>query len=153
MGKRKNFHWKPTPKRTPISKGKRIKVFNGNDWKCWYCGIGLIHPDNVDWSKAYENPHAPVVDHIVPAIHGGLDDIENLRSSCWRCNQHKHSKTVEEYRDYLTIKFNPMYQCQRHLLAALFAHETPFDQAIQDAIDWLGSHIKPVVFYGELNRD
>jgi 5-methylcytosine-specific restriction endonuclease McrA len=39
---------------------------------------------------------ADTVDHIIPKAHGGPDIIENLRASCWMCNQRKGVRVVSD---------------------------------------------------------
>lgn len=33
-------------------------------------------------------------DHVVPASHGGSDDVINLRGSCFACNNRKSNKVM-----------------------------------------------------------
>ena len=53
-----------------------------------------------------------VVDHIIPQILGGSDDLENLCACCYRCNEFKGARTAG--RDPLTNElvrlFNPRTQ-------------------------------------------
>lgn len=66
-------------KRKNLSKKIRFEVFKRDSFTCQYCG-----------SKA---PDAILeVDHIVPVIEGGTNDILNLITSCRDCNRGK-SKT------------------------------------------------------------
>ena len=51
--------------------------------KCIYCGA--------DCSEKY------TIDHKVPLIRGGDNDIENLALCCKKCNSSKHDKTDIEY--------------------------------------------------------
>jgi hypothetical protein len=37
------------------------------------------------------------VDHIIPVVRGGGDEIENLAPACERCNKRKGSKTASEF--------------------------------------------------------
>jgi hypothetical protein len=62
-----------TQKRKNISKRVRFEVFKRDTFKCQYCGA---HP-----------PAALLhVDHIVAVANGGLNDMDNLVTSCDSCN-------------------------------------------------------------------
>ena len=76
------------------SKGwKKISlfVFNRDDFTCSYCGErgGILE-----------------VDHIIAFSKGGSDSLENLTTSCRRCNRSKRDKSVKEF---LKILKNPSY--------------------------------------------
>lgn len=57
-------------------------IFSRDDYICQYCGSvgGILE-----------------VDHIIPFSKGGSDDIDNLTTSCRRCNRQKKDKPVEEF--------------------------------------------------------
>lgn len=61
---------------------RRLAVFYRDNYTCIYCGI------RVD---------APHCDHVFPRSRGGSDEIENLATSCPRCNISKNDKTLEEW--------------------------------------------------------
>jgi 5-methylcytosine-specific restriction endonuclease McrA len=44
------------------------------------------------------------LEHIVPLIKGGANNIENLAVACRSCNSSKGSKTLLEFKEYLEIK-------------------------------------------------
>ena len=60
-------------KRKSIGTKKRFDVFARDSYTCQYCG---------------RNPPEVMlhVDHIIPVVKGGTDDMENLRTSCSQCN-------------------------------------------------------------------
>lgn len=58
------------------------KVFKRDNYTCSYCG-------NVGGSLE--------ADHIIPFSKGGDDTLENLTTSCQKCNRQKIDKTVSEY--------------------------------------------------------
>jgi len=69
----------------PVEWSKRRKVvFERDDFTCVYCG---------------KRGDCLEVDHKIPFIKGGSDEIENLVTSCVRCNRQKRDKTYEEYRE------------------------------------------------------
>lgn len=57
-------------------------VFQRDDYTCRYCGKkgGILE-----------------LDHIVPSSKGGTDNLDNLATSCRRCNRQKRDKSVEEF--------------------------------------------------------
>jgi 5-methylcytosine-specific restriction enzyme A len=64
------------------------------DWKalltrfncrCAYCGQALTETNRS-------------LDHSIPLIRGGTNDLSNLVPSCLRCNQRKNRLTAEEFR-------------------------------------------------------
>lgn len=59
-----------------LSKRLRFEVFKRDDFTCQYCGA---HPPQVVLE----------VDHIFPVALGGLDEIDNLITSCFPCNRGK----------------------------------------------------------------
>lgn len=63
---------------------KRIgkQVFERDHYTCKYCGQvgGKLE-----------------VDHMIPIVRGGTNDVTNLATSCRHCNRQKHDKTVSEF--------------------------------------------------------
>lgn len=85
-------------KEMALSKRIRFEVFKRDGFKCQYCGN-----------------HPPVVilevDHIQPKSKEGLDDINNLITSCFDCNRGKSNieltqipKTLIENRELIEEK-------------------------------------------------
>lgn len=68
----------PRIKRTPISKTVRFEVFKRDGFQCGYCGKS---PPEVCLE----------VDHVDPKSKGGVDDINNLITSCFDCNRGKRA--------------------------------------------------------------
>ena len=86
-------------KRKKIAKGVRRRVYESDNWSCWFCGV-TIRPQT---QSQTDGTHAPVaedgtwleLDHIVPHSTGGLDTVDNLRAACTRCNKLKSDSTHE----------------------------------------------------------
>lgn len=57
-----------------ISPNRHRAILAAHGGVCHYCG----------------SPHAHQVDHIVPRIDGGSDDLGNLIAACLPCNLRKH---------------------------------------------------------------
>lgn len=67
------------------SAAERKKIWENSEKQCRYCGIFLESP-------AGDIMH---VDHIVPVIAGGGDDLDNLAAACVTCNLKKNAKSEE----------------------------------------------------------
>ncbi|MCB0096314.1 MAG: HNH endonuclease [Caldilineaceae bacterium] len=48
-------------------------------YACGYCGVTEIDAGS-----------ELTVDHFMPRVAGGGDDLDNLVYACWKCNQYKH---------------------------------------------------------------
>ena len=68
----------------------KSKIFFKTNGYCAYCGGGL--DPFIHWE----------VEHVVPRSRGGTDEISNLVPSCRWCNRRKRSKSLDEFREYLT---------------------------------------------------
>lgn len=64
---------------------RRRMVFKRDNYTCVYCGAKGV---------AFE------VDHKKPFIKGGNDEIDNLATSCIKCNRQKKDKTYEEFLEW-----------------------------------------------------
>ena len=62
-----------------MSPNTRARVRERAGHRCEYC---LVHQEDSPLAALY-------VEHIVPKIHGGTDDLENLALACMDCNLHK----------------------------------------------------------------
>jgi 5-methylcytosine-specific restriction endonuclease McrA len=69
------------------SAAERKKIWTNSEKRCRYCGQFLD-------SYTGDVMH---VDHIVPVVAGGGDDIENLAASCATCNLKKNAKSEERF--------------------------------------------------------
>jgi hypothetical protein len=66
-----------------VSTRIRFEVFKRDRFTCAYCGK---HPPDVLLE----------VDHVIPRAAGGSDDIENLVTACWECNNGKSDRLLDE---------------------------------------------------------
>ena len=91
------------------NRNKKIIFSSEEEYHCCYCGIKLIK----DKSNR-KNPDMITIDHKVARNDGGRNSMDNLATSCSRCNNLKGSnysydefksivKTVED-RNYLYLK-------------------------------------------------
>lgn len=80
----------------------RKYLFQKHDGCCWYCGRELEFGNT---KKIVYKANLFVIEHQIPRIRGGADNIENLVAACFTCNRRKGSQTVEEYRQALWLEF------------------------------------------------
>lgn len=78
-------------KRKAISKKTRFEVFKRDGFACQYCGA---HPPAVILH----------LDHIHPVSQGGLNDEDNLVTSCESCNQGKSDRSLSDIPQSLQEK-------------------------------------------------
>lgn len=76
-------------KREPIARELRAEVWAKSKGHCWYCG---------DLTNPFENFH---VDHVLPVIDGGTNEIDNLVPCCQTCNSRKRDRPVTALRSYM----------------------------------------------------
>ncbi|MGB8700781.1 MAG: HNH endonuclease signature motif containing protein [Thermosynechococcaceae cyanobacterium] len=84
-----------------ISAQLRQQIIAAADYRCEYCK-----------SSARLTGTPLVMEHILPRSLGGVDDLENLAASCYRCNEFKGAKThsIDPDTDRLIELFNPRMQ-------------------------------------------
>lgn len=61
-------------------------------FNCFYCGVSLV-----SLVSQPGHPHQITIDHVVPLSKGGADELVNMISACWECNQAKGAKSLEEF--------------------------------------------------------
>jgi hypothetical protein len=79
-------------KRVGLSKKLRYEVFKKDNFKCVYCG-----------AKPSDEGVILEVDHVLPVFEGGTNDIENLVTSCKKCNIGK-GKTKLSDKNFSSLK-------------------------------------------------
>jgi len=70
-----------------VSPTKKSDVFAKTDGHCAYCG------DIIDPFKGWS------IDHAIPQVQGGSNELSNLFPSCRSCNSSKKDRNVREYND------------------------------------------------------
>jgi len=69
------------------------KIYNRDNYTCFYCGIRVV-PGHPDWK------FTPIeIDHVIPLSKGGENTEENLVCSCRKCNRSKGSKIIQRHAD------------------------------------------------------
>lgn len=78
--------------RTKIGSGRRTItfLFERDNGRCFWCGFRLRLEDCGDQS----NPKMPTKDHILPRVHGGTGNVNNLVLSCQDCNCKKGDRPI-----------------------------------------------------------
>ena len=84
-----------------ISIEKRVEVYDMYGGRCAYCGFDLhVGGDNND-------PFLATVDHIVPQVDGGTDDMNNLVPACKLCNHIKDHMSLDVFRSCIRLERIP----------------------------------------------
>lgn len=78
--------------RKSLSKKIRFEVFKRDMFKCQYCGKSPIKDSDVVLE----------VDHIVPVVDGGSNEMINLITSCWDCNRGKGARKLDDRQIIVT---------------------------------------------------
>jgi 5-methylcytosine-specific restriction endonuclease McrA len=101
-------------KRKRISETTRQIIFARDRWTCQYCGK---QPDHFIIDIRKGRPYIiPVesnnkwfeIDHIVPVKVKDNVELNNLITSCWKCNSVKSSRIYKVSKNFPLIK---LYKC------------------------------------------
>lgn len=67
----------------------RQKVYDRDGLKCRYCGVLCV----IWVGPPFWRPPAPqnmaTIDHVIPRVKGGGNNLENLATACRKCNHAK----------------------------------------------------------------
>lgn len=77
------------PARKPTGTGRLAKVrslIERDGLTCFYCEHELLDPDKSDLDQSQ---WWPTLDHLLPRVAGGSNDLDNLVLACKTCNQRK----------------------------------------------------------------
>jgi 5-methylcytosine-specific restriction endonuclease McrA len=88
----------------PFSKSKRRRIWLKTDGGCYYCGVDLhaLHSEGETIKRPRRGFQFMCLDHDLPKSRGGTNADENLVPSCRSCNSQKGTKTIAEYRAWLS---------------------------------------------------
>lgn len=104
-------------------------IWDKTNGKCWYCGKDLIMRKGLPSNGTHTGNNLFVIEHVDGSIR---DDINNLLPACNGCNASKGSKSLEEFRDKLSL-------------------DIYFSKSQLEYLKSIGIEIprKKIVFYGE----
>lgn len=69
----------------------RQGIFRRDGWRCRYCGLEVL-------TGVHDgHPRLATLDHYLPRCRGGTGHVENLVTSCLRCNQEKNDMLPDVY--------------------------------------------------------
>jgi 5-methylcytosine-specific restriction endonuclease McrA len=75
--------------RIPIPREVRKYVFERDRYQCQSCGKTQLEAQLT-------------IDHIIPLALGGQNDISNLQTLCWTCNQQKKHHLDPRFRRHFS---------------------------------------------------
>lgn len=73
----------PPKDRLAVKPNKRFRVLERDGFKCVYCGV-------------HASDAVLQVDHVMPVVRGGTNDLSNLVTACVTCNIGKHARELQE---------------------------------------------------------
>lgn len=115
-----------------VNKRRRFEVFHRDGFTCRYCGR---KPPEVVLE----------VDHIVAVANGGGDEIENLATACFDCNNGKSATPLAEKPESVEERMSRRREALEQVQAynEFVAHERQVIQEIAEAVGvyWF-NHIK-----------
>ena len=119
-------------KRKPISQSLRFDVLEKDNFACQYCG-----------AKATDDNVLLEIDHIVPVSQGGGNNIENLTTSCKKCNMGKGVKKLGA-KKRLTLRQKEIRELEqkREQLEAYIKSRLNKTEEIKPLIDYINHIIK-----------
>jgi 5-methylcytosine-specific restriction endonuclease McrA len=84
--------------RNTTTRDRHRKVIARTKPPCGICG------EPIDYTLIYPHPKSFVVDHIVPLVLGGPDELSNKQAACADCNWKKAGRPeqVEAPRTFIT---------------------------------------------------
>lgn len=107
--------------RKAASKRLRFAVFARDGFSCRYCG--------------QQSDAVPlVVDHMIPVVAGGTNDIENLITACEPCNQGKAATTLSQHAPNESDRLARMQEQHEQLRVARAARAIAQSRAEMDRL-------------------
>lgn len=76
-----------------ISAERRASIYERDGWVCWICG------ELTERFADVNSDFAPSLDHVVPRVHGGTHESENLRCAHRVCNAGRGAREVSHGPD------------------------------------------------------
>lgn len=93
----------------PFASGRRIRsASNGCFLKSFRDAMVVAHGCTCVYCGDRAEGEEASIDHVVPVAAGGTDDLPNLVLACRPCNYGKGSRSLQEFRVVLAIRFSPL---------------------------------------------
>jgi hypothetical protein len=80
------------------------------------------------WSQLDFSPSPFAIEHIIPLIKNGTDDLDNLAFSCSGCNGHKYDRT--DAYDPVSGELVPLYHPRQQRWLSNFVWSADFTEII-----------------------
>ncbi len=80
--------------RPQVAKGTRLRVYESQEGKCYYCAR-VLAPLGPQARLSADD--VPQLDHMTPWSRGGTSELANLCYACRVCNQLKYVRTASEF--------------------------------------------------------
>jgi HNH endonuclease len=100
-----------------VTAGERKFVVERASSCCEYC-----------WSQLDFSPSPFAIEHIIPLIKNGTDDLDNLALSCSGCNGHKYDR-IDSY-DPVSGELVPLYNPRQQRWSSHFVWSADFTKII-----------------------
>lgn len=80
-----------------IRKNARNAVYARDNHTCHYCGIVLPAPELLPELNYPEHGNHLTLDHIIPRSEGGGNNVYNLVTACFECNNERGDREYIEF--------------------------------------------------------
>lgn len=123
-----------------------LGIHQKNNWRCWFCGKRVVR------TKKKHAPNKAVTDHLNPVFRNGTNDDANLVTACGKCNRRKSSKTLEEYRLFISLQIHQkgaLVKARYVFLALIRLLPSPYKEKAQALLNEIESDVPKVEFYSE----
>src|SRR5262249_9688472 len=87
---------------------KREYVWSKSTGRCWYCGTQLYHSEQADTED--KRRCIFTADHFHPRSRGGRGRANKV-PACKYCNSHKSSRSVEQFRLWVSARMHDQARC------------------------------------------
>jgi len=97
--------------RKAISNKTRFAIFQRDGFRCRCCGKSAANDMTVELQ----------IDHILPVVKGGTNDLSNLQTLCKECNNGKRTETVDFVKQPISAPVAPKKKMsQQPIIQKLF---------------------------------
>jgi len=110
-------------KEKSLSKKIRFLIFDRDEFTCQYCG---------------QKPPSVIleVDHILPKIKSGKNEVENLITSCFDCNRGKSTLLLGSTTKQISENIIHIKE-KKEQMEAFYKYQKTIDELVEDRVDKL----------------